>query len=97
MADRLSEIEKGKMECEYEDDYNYEGEEPQEGFDYEDQEGCKPLVASQGSEKRKFDKQNSRFASMAKRFKTQEHCDSVINETLAHNITELFRNGIDND
>ena len=95
MADRLSEIEKGKME--YEDEYYYEGEEPQEGFDYEDEEGCEPLVASQGSEKRKSDEQNSRFASMAKRFKTQEHCDNDIDETLAHNITELFRNGIDDD
>ena len=34
---------------------------------------------------------------MAKRFKTQEHCDEAIDETLAQNITEMFGNGIDDD
>ena len=40
---------------------------------------------------------NSRFKSMAKRFKSVEQCDTNIDETLALNLTELFRNGIDED
>ena len=39
----------------------------------------------------------SRFSSMSKRFKMQEHCDSSIDETLAENVNNLFRNGIEED
>ena len=39
----------------------------------------------------------SRFASMTKRFKVQEICDSDIDQTLAENVTELFHNGIEED
>ena len=99
----MSDIEKYTYENEYQNDYDYEGsEEHQEGFDLycdEEQEGCESSVPSQISEfqKRKFEDSNPRFASMAKCFKTQEHCDDEIDETLAQNITDLFRNGIDDD
>ena len=101
MVNRLSDIEKYTYENEYQNDYDYEGsEEHQEGFDlYCDEEGCESSVPSQISEiqKCKSEDSNPRFASMAKRFKTQEHCDDEIDETLAQNITDLFRNGIDDD
>jgi len=34
---------------------------------------------------------------MAKRFKSAEACDKEIDSMLAENITELFRNGIDEE
>ena len=34
---------------------------------------------------------------MAKRFKSVEPCDTDIDSLLAKNVTELFRNGIDED
>lgn len=38
---------------------------------------------------------NSRFKAMSKRFKASEPVDSEIDGILAQNVTELFRNGID--
>lgn len=40
---------------------------------------------------------DSRFSSMAKRFKMQEHCDKSVDETLSENVNELFRNGIEDE
>ncbi|KAH3886539.1 hypothetical protein DPMN_010550 [Dreissena polymorpha] len=45
-------------------------------------------------EKRKA-AENSRFSNMTKKFKTVEVCDQNIDETLAENTNELFKNGID--
>ena len=39
----------------------------------------------------------SRFMNMSKRFKSREVCDVKIDETLATNITDLFRNGMNED
>lgn len=40
---------------------------------------------------------SSRFKNMSKRFKSREVCDVKIDETLATNITDLFRNGMNED
>lgn len=34
---------------------------------------------------------------MAKRFKIKEVCDVNVDDTLANNVTDLFRNGMDED
>lgn len=39
----------------------------------------------------------SRFSNMSKRFKSREICEVKINETLASNITDLFRNGMNKE
>lgn len=39
----------------------------------------------------------SRFSNMSKRFKSREICDVKIDETLASNITDLFRNGMNEE
>jgi hypothetical protein len=39
----------------------------------------------------------SKFSSMAKRCKVQEICDSTIDDVFAENITDLFRNSINED
>lgn len=52
------------------------------------------------SRKRKTDENtnnNSRFSSMAKRFKAVETCDAPIDSVFAENLTELFRKGIDEE
>ena len=55
---------------------------------------------SSDGQKRKADEtdlNDSRFASMAKRFKTVELCDKDIEPVLADNINELFLKGMDED
>ncbi|KAL4230183.1 hypothetical protein ACF0H5_010568 [Mactra antiquata] len=42
-------------------------------------------------------KSDSRFIDMAKRFKMQEYCGDNIDDTLAMNVTDLFRKGIDDE
>ena len=59
----------------------------------------------QSGEKRKRDDSDmtldkvvkSRFSSMSKRFKSKEICSAKVDETLAANITDLFRNGMNED
>lgn len=84
-------------------EYEYDEVDPEEGCSFYEEE---PSGVSQSStdlstnlagQKRKESEANPRFATMAKRFKTQERCDVAIDETLAQNVTELFRNGIDDD
>jgi hypothetical protein len=48
--------------------------------------------------KRKADENNtSTFASMSKRIKKRETIGDKIDETLAENVTDLFRNGMNED
>ena len=50
------------------------------------------------SNKRKADENNtSKFGSMSKRIKTRETLGDKIDETLAENVTDLFRNGMNED
>ncbi len=84
----------------YENELDYE--------DYEYDESC-PLVegaedesaesSTAASRKRSIDEKDgsSRFASMSKKFKTQEICANNIDSALAENVTEFFLNGIDED
>lgn len=94
LGDRMSEVEKYAFD--YEHDIEGEEENP-EYDDNEEQEGDEPSALPQTSVsmKRKSEDSNSRFSSMVKRFKNQEHCDVDIDGILAENITDFFRNGID--
>ena len=56
---------------EYEEQEGCSEPQPQEELDYNDDE----CSQSPSQTKRKADSVNHRFASVAKRFKTQEHCD----------------------
>ena len=60
------------------------------------QPSCDEIV-TEHSEKRPIEdvNNNNRFSTMAKRFKSTETCDKAIDSVLADNITELFRNGMD--
>lgn len=50
------------------------------------------------SNNRKTDENNpSKFASISKRIKTRETLGDTIDETLAENVTDLFRNGMNED
>ena len=69
----MSETEKCIFEYRY--DYKYERSQLYE----DEQEGCKAEEPSD-SQKHKSDDKNSRFASLAKHFKSQEHCDSDIDQ-----------------
>jgi hypothetical protein len=48
------------------------------------------------SNKRKADENNT-SASMSKKIKTRETLGDKIDETLAENVTDLFRNGMNED
>lgn len=85
------------------EEVDYVGSECYEDQCY-DEEYCdedpSSVRADKLAEKRKAsedENNNSRFKTMAKRFKSTEVCDSPIDELLAENITELFRNGIDDE
>ncbi|CAG2196222.1 unnamed protein product [Mytilus edulis] len=46
---------------------------------------------------KKQNKDDNRFSSMSKRCKVQELCDVKIDEVLANNVNELFRNGMNEE
>ena len=78
---------------EYEEQEGCSEPQPQEELDVNDDE----CSQSPFQTKRKVDSVHHRFASVAKRFKTQEHCDFEIDPVLALNITDLFHKGIDEE
>ena len=53
-------------------------------------------VLSHREKKQKSDATDdtTRFANTSKKFRLGENCDSPINEQLATNVTDIFRNGI---
>ncbi|XP_060588095.1 uncharacterized protein LOC132743578 [Ruditapes philippinarum] len=90
LVDRMDDVDRAMNEAyQYEDEcYDSYSGEPEE---YED-------TCDNPSSKRKFDdNNNSRFAQMSKKFKTQEICDSAVDETLACNVNEFFKSGIDEE
>ncbi|XP_060596689.1 uncharacterized protein LOC132750691 [Ruditapes philippinarum] len=75
---------------------NYE----EEFENYEQYEDETYSESGDGSNKRGLDERNvegSRFASLAKRFKSVEVCDSELDPVLASNINELFTNGMEEE
>ena len=109
LSTRLSGVEKYTQSCddEYYDDYYDEGEfgacsnsfEMDKDACSEIDDPCQVIDKNQSSSsKRKADENNnSRFSEMAKRFKVSENCDVNIDETLADTVTDLFRNGIEEE
>jgi len=98
-ASRLSYFEEytGEEDLDYDEEYqNDDCENEQEQIDKSD---CAddPEVGSRKRKAMADENNNSRFKSMAKRFKSVEPCDTDIDSLLAENVTELFRNGIDED
>ena len=94
---------------EYEgEEFNYDHECDEGNRDFSLNENVQTACAespsnpdSESMKRRAVDDENnntcSRFKSMAKRFKSAEACDKEIDTMLAENITELFRNGIDEE
>ncbi|CAG2199807.1 unnamed protein product [Mytilus edulis] len=76
---------------EYDEGNNYdEGEEnPHDDGENVDNESEPPA--------KKQNKDDNRFSSMSKRCKVQEICDVKIDEVLANNVNELFRNGMNEE
>ena len=79
---------------------NYEGEAlGDEDYHYDDQEmsqnQTQTVSIDSDSSKRKLESTHSRFESMNKKFKAAEICDKDVDSTLASNINELFRLGMD--
>ena len=82
-----------KMENEYDEYDDYDDN--QEVFEGEENEN----TVEPPPKKQKVDTNNNptRFSSMAKRRKVLEVCDTKIDDTLAENINDLFRNGMNED
>ncbi|XP_063409787.1 uncharacterized protein LOC134693025 [Mytilus trossulus] len=81
---------------EYDDEYDNVGDvdedmdevhEPDDGQDTGNEPPCKKQKTVSNSEE-------SRFSSMNKRFRSGEKCGDKLDEHLADNITDIFRNGI---
>ena len=88
---------------EYYDD-NGEGEEyyenNEEGEVENDENDNVIVQVGQSGGKRKTEDEStttSRFHSMTKRFKNKEVCDEKLDEVLAQNITDVFRNGMNEE
>lgn len=90
-----------RIDALYDDDYDYEDNNEDYCQDDED-DACDDVQADENtnsgeppSKKQKSsENEETRFTSMGKKFRSGEKCASPINEQLASNITDIFRNGI---
>ena len=86
-----------KMENDYDAEYDdYDDNQEQEGLEGEENEsvnGNEPPPNKQKTD----NNYNSRFSSMAKRRKVLEVCDAKIDDVLAENVNDLFRNGMNEE
>ena len=86
-----------KMENDYDAEYyDYDDNQEQEGLEGEENESVnenEPPPKKQKSD----NNNNSRFSSMAKRRKVLEVCDAKIDDVLAENVNDLFRNGMNEE
>lgn len=81
--------------------YEYDGNENE--YEIEEEEENEPPTKkqktddnnNQNNDSDKFEQSNSRFSTMSKRFKQKEITGEKIDDTLASNITDFFRNGMD--
>ena len=90
MMERLKKLEDTYQ---YEEDAYYD----YENCDLESQEENLVQDVSGPSSPKKQKTDNSRFASMAKRFKGKEVCDTAVDSSLAENINDVFMNGMDEE
>ncbi|CAC5372743.1 unnamed protein product [Mytilus coruscus] len=82
----------------YENDYNEECEDTQyQDNDYDDTYEDHDQVDVPPSKRQADDNSLSKFASMSKRIKARETLGAKIDETLADNVTELFRYDMNED
>ena len=81
------------------DSYGYENEccEEYNEQDYSDGEipDPPPSVSGAGAGGVSSEKPEDRFSGLAKRFKSVENCGNATDESLATNLTDLFRKGMD--
>ena len=78
------------------DEYDEQNQETHDNDNQPDQDNNEGQNSN--VDKRKSDENNnSKFAAMSKRFKTREICGDKIDDTLAENVTDLFRNGMNED
>lgn len=105
--DKLETLSAKAQELESGESYNYDENEEYDYDDLDNEEGGKEndnagtSTSDTPGTNRKADDENnntsSRFYTMAKRFKIKEVCDINVDDTLAKNVTDLFRNGMDED
>ena len=87
---------------EYLENYDYENEDNEDCQDEnqsdqgpdEDQDKTEPPSKKQKVDN---DSNNNRFSSLAKRCKVSEVCDTKVDESLATTVTDLFRNGMNEE
>ncbi|XP_076106372.1 uncharacterized protein LOC143075023 isoform X2 [Mytilus galloprovincialis] len=91
-----------RIDALYDDEYQYDDENQNESDCYDD--ACDEVQADNEkrdeppSKKQKSDScEETRFASMSKKFRSGEKYAPSINEQLANNITDIFRNGISSE
>ncbi|XP_071147707.1 uncharacterized protein [Mytilus edulis] len=91
-----------RIDALYDEEYQYDDENQNESDCYDD--ACDEVQADNEkrdeppSKKQKSDScEETRFASMSKKFRSGEKYAPSINEQLANNITDIFRNGISSE
>ncbi|CAG2254935.1 unnamed protein product [Mytilus edulis] len=89
LKDRVQDIEEYDEGNNYDDNYDEGEENPHDDGENVDNESEPPA--------KKQNKDDNRFSSMSKRCKVQELCDVKIDEVLANNVNELFRNGMNEE
>ncbi|VDI59943.1 Hypothetical predicted protein [Mytilus galloprovincialis] len=89
LKDRVQDIEEYDEGNNYDDNYDEGEENPHDDGENVDNESEPPA--------KKQNKDDNRFSSMSKRCKVQEICDVKIDEVLANNVNELFRNGMNEE
>ena len=89
LKDREQDIEEYDEVNNYDDNYDEGEENPHDDGENVDNESEPPA--------KKQNKDDNRFSSMSKRCKVQEICDVKIDEVLANNVNELFRNGMNEE
>ena len=95
LSSRMTDYENDLNDGEYDDTHDQDVDNDDYQM-YDEHEGQDQGEAP--SNKRKVDENNpSKFASMSKRIKTRETLGDKIDETLAENVTDLFRNGMNED
>lgn len=77
----------------YDDDYYDQNDQQDNNLDLNDDNNANKRKAPDDDEQ----SSTSRFAAMAKRYKTREVCSPPIDSVLAQNLNDLFRNGMNED
>lgn len=94
LVDRMENLENDMYYDDNEGDEEYDNEEYDDDNTVQDEQ--EPGPSGSNVDKRKAD-DDSLFSSMTKRFKIKEVTSADVDKTLAENITDLFRNGMDTE